>query len=422
MDPFLLLAIHATVMVVVTGLVWHKYRTAFNPVTLFAGFYALITGVIPYLMLSSKLARLLGTGFNDTVLFSSVYFAALGAAYLTKISPLRGPLTALVRVSRPFTVRDLGDVSIPAVAVLALEFVASYCALMIFSGAGTMWLTNTREAYSYHRAGVGVWWALALANLMLLFIVVLFRWGKSAKSAILLAGVFMLLGYRLGSKSYTIVYLAMAVFFVHFCRRRIGARLLLLVGVLLVALVAVLLFLQGSAENFKDIISSLDYFPNTARFISGFQHFGLQYGNITLSNLWYYVPRALYPAKPFVYGQNLLTAWLHLGAAKQGFTPGMLQWWVVGYADFGVLGVIAAGLVDGWISKAAYEYFLLKRNVESMVLLWQLGFLYVFVLFPNAPFPIFWAWFMAQGAIFWVVGSIKRSASEMEVPLAQSAR
>ena len=45
MDPFLLLAIHATVMVVVTGLVWHKYRTAFNPVTLFAGFYALITGV-----------------------------------------------------------------------------------------------------------------------------------------------------------------------------------------------------------------------------------------------------------------------------------------------------------------------------------------------------------------------------------------
>ena len=409
MTPPLLFAMEAAVLLVVTALVCWKCRTVLNPVALAACYYLVQTVVAPYIWWRLKYARFPSDALGQTVFLSTLYFVAVGMAYLLPLSPLRRPLSGLVSISWPFTFSDPDDVCTPAIVLLALQFVATYCALMVFSHVGTMWLFDPRQAYGFHRTGVGVWWALSAANLMLLFVVVLFRWGRNFRSVLLFAGLFVLLGYFLGSKSGTIVFLLMGAFYAHYCLRKINAWAVAILGVLSFASALLLMVLQKTAENTVDLIRYFDYFQNSVLFVSRSRYYPLQYGYISLTNLWNFVPRALYPAKPFLYGRDLLLTWVHLGAARQGYTPQMLPW-CVGYADFGVLGVIAAGLVDGWISKAVYEYFLLRRNVVSLVWLWQMGFLGFFtllVLFPAAPLPLFWIWCMAQGAIFWVIGSLR---------------
>jgi hypothetical protein len=192
------------------------------------------------------------------------------------------------------------------------------------------------------------------------------------------------------------------MFFVNFCIRRIRTRNILLAGAVVFCAALGLQQLQGTACTLKDTFTYFDYFRNSAMMIARFQDFHFHDGMLTVSTLWYYVPRALYPGKPYAYGQNLIAEWMYRGGAKHGYTPGMLQW-SVGYADFGVLGVIAAGLLDGWIAKAAYEYLLKNRNLVSFAIMGQLGFIYYIQLFPPAPFPIFWLWFMAQGVMFWIL-------------------
>ena len=398
---------YALAVAAIVVLVWRKYGTLFNPVTFFAGYYGVLTIAIPAWMLSVGLLGITRRAFVAAIWLSAAYFASIAVAYLAPVSPFRAPLEFVVSRSRPFTVLDVRDTSNPAIAYLVFQFLVAYALLMVFSHVGTLWLTDPREAYSFHRTAVGVWWSLAEASLMLLFLAAVFRWARGLRSALLLACLFMAVAYRLGSKAYTVVYLLMALLFVQFCRRKLSSWTFLLVGVLVLALVAGLLVLQGSVKNTQGILHFFDYFANSALFLSKFPNFRFRYGEITLSTLWYYVPRALYPAKPFSYGPNLLTAWMGISAAKGGFTPGLLPW-MVGYADFGLLGVIAAGLFEGWISKAAFESFLASRNIESLAVLWQLGFFNIIVMFPNAPFPVFWLWFMLQGAVLWVVGSFVR--------------
>jgi hypothetical protein len=78
---------------------------------------------------------------------------------------------------------------------------------------------------------------------------------------------------------------------------------------------------------------------------------------------------------------------------------------------------VAAALVTAWISKAAFEYFLKNRDFVSFALMIQLGFVYYIELFPNAPFPIFWIWFLLQGAMFWTLGGLQVGGDPAANPL-----
>ena len=246
---------------------------------------------------------------------------------------------------------------------------------MVASGAGWLWLTNTREAYTSYRGGVGIWWAMAQADFMLLFLVLLFRRRRTVLGVFVLAVVFAGIDLFLGSKASALSYPVVAMFFVNFCVCKIRARNILLVGIVVFCAALGLQRMQGTARTLKDTFTYFDYFRASATMIAHFWDFHFRDGMLAASTLWYYVPRALYPGKPYAYGQNLIAEWMYQGAARRGYTPGMLQW-SVGYADFGVLGVIAAGLLDGWIAKAAYEYLLKNRNLVSFAIMGQLGFIY----------------------------------------------
>lgn len=410
MSTAALLAIHGTVVLVVVLLAARKYETVLNPVSFFGAYFFVASFLSPLLFLQLKLLTISKSAMDYAIFLSALYFATFGAAYLFNLSPLRFPLEAVPKLSRPFAIADRSDLSLPGICLVAVQFIAFYIALMVASGAGMMWLSNSREAYQLHRGGVGILWSLCQATLMLLFLTALFRWGNTRWKVFLQTVLFSSLAYFLGSKASMLSYPVVAAFYAHFRIHRIRTRTVFLGSALLLFLVLALQLVQRTAATLADALQYFDYFSYSARFIERFPNFRFRYGQVVASDLWYYVPRALYPEKPYAYGPNLLIAFMNPGFERivrhTGFTPGMLPW-AVGYADFGVLGVVGAALVTAWISKAAFEYFLKNRDFVSFVLMIQLGFVYYIELFPNAPFPIFWIWLLLEGVMFWTLGGLQ---------------
>jgi hypothetical protein len=405
MNTNALLGLNATAIVAMVLLVSRKYKTLLTPLTLFGGYWFISTVLAPILYLQLKLFPFHRSAIDYSISLSILYFGVLGMVFLVNFLPLDPLLSALVRVSRPLTLQDSDDFTGIAIGFLGLQFIASYCALTVTSGAGWMWLTNTREAYSYHRIGAGIWWAMAQADLMLLFLVLLFRRRRTVWEVVVLAFIFAVVDLFLGSKASSLSYPVVGMVFVNFCVRKVRIRFIVLGGALIFCSALALQVTQASARTLIDTLTYFNYFQNSAMMIASFRQFHFRYGMVTVSNLWFYVPRALYPDKPFAYGQHLIADWMYKGAAKHGFTPGMLQR-SVGYADFGVMGVMATAVLDGWIAKAAYQYLVTRRNLVSFVIMGQIGFIYYIQLFPTAPFPIFWIWLLTQGAVFWIFGSL----------------
>jgi hypothetical protein len=253
-----------------------------------------------------------------------------------------------------------------------------------------------------YRSGVGVIWALAQASLMVSFLAVLSRWGLGRRRVVFYTILFSGAAFFLGSKGAILAYPVVAAVYVTFRQRKIKTSTLLFGSVTLMACVVFLQLIQHTAATIRDAIRYFDYFTYSAMFVQRAGNMTWRYGEITLSNLWYYVPRALYPGKPFVYGQNELIAIMNPGfegvVRRTGFTPGMLQW-SSGYADFGIAGVFASGLITAWISKAAFEYFVAEGTFVSIAVMVQFGFIYYIELFPGAPLLVFWIWLLAEGVL-----------------------
>jgi oligosaccharide repeat unit polymerase len=373
-----------------------KYGTVLNPVTSFGGFYLITTVVAPMtyekLGLFTDISR---HSLNYTSTLSDIYLISIGSAFAVCSSPFKHVFRWLFRFMRPIDMK--GNSSGLAKIAIFCEFVFLYLILMIGSGAGLLWITNTREAYQWHRASVGVLWSLSQATLMLAFICVMNQKGRTFRSLVGITLLFAMISLFLGSKGCTIGYFIAALYFAHFQIRRVSNRIIILIGVFLVLTVLGLQLYQGTASSMLDTIQYFDYFRNSAAFVDRFNEFGFHYGSLTLSNLWYYVPRSLYHSKPYVYGAMAATELLYPGAADLGNTPGLMEW-IVGYADFGMIGVILLGLFTGFIAKGSYELYLERKDIQSMALFAQVS-LSGIVLFPNAPFAVFFIWLMFQIAM-----------------------
>jgi hypothetical protein len=165
-----------------------------------------------------------------------------------------------------------------------------------------------------------------------------------------------------------------------------------------------LLVAQGA---YADLLEALDYFKDyvatTASFLGRFDEFGFRFGSASLSDLWFYVPRSIYPAKPFEYGLSLIHQVLFPGMAELGNTPGILPW-ALPYLDFGTFGVFASGVIGGMFKRLAYEFFLERRNsIFAFVLVMQLALFPIFI-YANLPLSILIAFLLARYARLRIIG------------------
>jgi len=94
MPRSVIVGIHAIIVLLMTWLVSRKYKSALNPMTLFAGWFLVATVVYPDVLLQLRILRGREMAFDETILLSTLYFGTMGTAYLWRFSPLR-PVLAL---------------------------------------------------------------------------------------------------------------------------------------------------------------------------------------------------------------------------------------------------------------------------------------------------------------------------------------
>ena len=202
------------------------------------------------------------------------------------------------------------------------------------------------------------------------------------------------LAYFTGSKNNVLTLVVAATLYYEFCVRPIPKFAYLLIALFLFLGVLALLVAHSAFERYSESFLYFgEYMNTTAWFLSRFDEFGYYYGEGWLSNFWFYVPRGLYPDKPYEYGFTIIHGVLYPGMAATGNTPG-LQNWSLAYLDFGALGVFLFGFTSALWQRIPYEHFLRnRRSFFSFVFMAQFS---LWPVFTFAPLVILLVWSIAQ--------------------------
>ena len=356
----------------------YKYRTPLNPLTLFSlidvGISIFFAGIgAQYL----TLARPYGSdAVVYTIWVSILYYVGGTAPYLLKSKPFQKEYSSCLHRLRLDSSRVPGRFSSLVFRVLIGSAILCFIIVAVFGGGGMLWLSNSREAYIANRSGVGFAWLLTQWFFGTATIYYLWTRKPVGIRLIFVVGIACAAASFTGSKGNVLLIIVTGITYYHFCVKKIS---IFAYGVMFVGIAGSVLGLMVAQGSYGSMAESLaffgsgGYFDTTAMTMDRFKEFGFQYGYGYLSSLWFYVPRALYPNKPWEYGAILFYGTLFPGAAAQGYTPGYLVW-TPDYIDFGLVGVLLSGLVKAVFQKALYEHFLKHRDqFFSFILVMQLS-------------------------------------------------
>ncbi len=250
----------------------------------------------------------------------------------------------------------------------------SFYLLTIKSGFGFIsWLSNPRSGYQYYRTGLGHYYVLSLACLVIIFILYLFFFKPKTKNSLfLITSLFVFISFFYGAKSIILNFIMEALVYYNFFVKKIKFHQLMLTCIcsLLFLFTKMSLYSSFGQFSFVDYFSYFDHYNNGHLFFRDFgEAFDYVYGVEYLSGLWKYIPRALYPDKPYSYGiVKYVTEYYYPGAAASGHTPAF-GGPVSAYLNFGIFGVIITGFIKGYVTSLFYCYFLKYKNFISFIVL-----------------------------------------------------
>ena len=310
---------------------------------------------------------------SDFVTISFVLsFLFIGSFFLgsvTSIFTYRG--VGLLNLFPQFTMRLSKNARLYSKIFFFLG-VALFFILAHFSGAGLLWLTDSRFAYQHYREGVGVYYILSQFSLYLSFIATLYVFSKRnfiIKSAILIV-FFLFVFYFFGSKRSMITILLIFIVYYHYNVKEFTYKILL---TFFLGLVLVFIVLQGMYSNYglEKSVTYFNYFSSMATMVERIGD-GFMYGSALLSSLWMFVPRAFYDEKPTAYALGIVSEIVAPGSTSNGNFVGTLPW-ALYYLDFGFIGVIFFGLISGYLLKHIHVMYIRnKSNLLYFVLFFQL--------------------------------------------------
>jgi hypothetical protein len=335
---------------------------AFNPFTIILVFglpAQLMTMFIgPFVIIDDGL---FDAGYQYALLMSSLLAAAQAAGIIFFFRLFSG-----VRVDRFLTLQKVEltprGLKNSSRVFLLIYFIALY--LLASSEFGVLnWLANPRTGYQLYRAGHGHWYALAISALSVA-IVLSFLSKPTARSLLYRAPFFLLLSYFLGSKGIMLYVFTTLLIFLWFLRWRQLNRLVL-IGLPFIFLLMIWNFYLATTDAFElqAIIEYFDSYKNAGDYYRGIMDGGVELysGEIFTSSFWTYVPRALWPDKPYVYGITIINELFFPGMAEQTFTPAF-GGAVEQYSDFGIIGVLIFGFCSVQsIFGALMAYFVFRR-------------------------------------------------------------
>jgi len=303
---------------------------------------------------------LFDTGYQYALLMASLLALAQAAG---AVFFLRFAKTFRAHRYLPFQPILLGrrDMRRGALFFLLIFFVALF--LLANAEFGILnWLQNPRMGYQMYRAGQGHWYALATSALSVSFVLT-FLAHPTAGRLLRNMVVYIVLGYFLGSKGVLLTIFSATLVFLWFMRWRHLGKLMLAGAPLLFGLLIFNLYLAlGNVFELGSIIGYFDYYKNAADYYRSYLNgeIDLFHGEVVMSSLWAYVPRAIWPDKPVVYGILHINELFYPGLAEIS-TPAF-GGAVEQHADFGVLGVVIFGFFSSQaVLTGVLSYLIFKR-------------------------------------------------------------
>jgi oligosaccharide repeat unit polymerase len=308
--------------------------------------------------------------FGVVLRISTVYLLSIYIGYCIRKNPIRKFLY------RPLSIYKIGAKSKKSsnsfAAVVLICAALSYAALMVSSGVGLLWITDTRSAYQLNRGGSGHWWLMYQWLVMIAFLLTISSQRDSPRRTLNLISMVLFyatLLYFSGSKGAVLSVLVTSTLYSHFFIRKISGLSAFLGASFLIFLFLTQLVMSGA---YQDLAAAgayfVDYFYFGAEFIGRIDEIGHRFGEGWLTSLWFYVPRALHPGKPVEYGLLLIHQTLFPGMAEEGTTPGIVGW-ALSYLDFGTIGVAAEGFLIGSFQRAVYIQFLRQKSIGLFIVL-----------------------------------------------------
>jgi hypothetical protein len=367
LDFYILFFVFSVVFALGLSIGYKKYKSFINPISFhfaFIFFLINILSIVSTLQLrideqgfaydvDFALEHLINVGWISifSELFFIVPFIVLGKKSSKAIGDRFFPrfLTAYVSV-KPYWAH---------VCILFIFVIVCFSALAYSSQTPYVWIFDPRTAYLYHRVGAGHFYILTIYFLLFCFIVGLFLIRKRTFLIFAWTTIFAALSIWTGKKAVTICFPLITVLYYHFYIRAISTRVSVILAMF--AIGAVMLLVAGFGGHFdaEAVLAYFHYADVTALMLARFDEFGFYLGKVFLTSFWVLVPRALYPDKPFEYGDSLIHAVLFPGIAETGHTSGYLMWSGL-YLDFGLLGVAVGALISGLFVKIIFEYFLYR--------------------------------------------------------------
>ena len=296
-------------------------------------------------------ALLMGNLYLLMKLIGMIFFYQLfGAMQIEKVLPFR---------HRLISSKDLHRGKLLFLSVFFLSFY-----LLASAEYGLVnWLSNPRLGYQFFRSGHGHLYAIAISAMSVAMVLACLA-NPTPMSLIRVLIVYLAFGYLLGSKGFLLNIFSTSLIFLWFIRWRYLNYLLIFGGFSVFTLMAWNHFL-ASSDTFElySIITYFDYYKNAAdyyrEYLSG--QLSLFHGDVAITSLWGYVPRFIWPDKPFVYGIVLVNEIFWPGSAEATHTPAF-GGAVEQFADFGFIGVLAYGFLSlQTISIALMSHLLFRR-------------------------------------------------------------
>ncbi len=288
----------------------------------------------------------------DDGLFNAAYQYALLMGSVLSIAQLASLIFffrgfAALRVERHIPLSNVRlspcDLARASRAFLLVYWFAMY--QLASSDFGVLnWLANPREGYQLHRVGLGHWYALAISALSIAM-TLSFLANPATKSLLWRAPLFIGLAYLFGSKTILLSIFGALLTFLWFLQWKHLTRLLLTGAPVIFSLMLWNLYLAlADVFDLRAVLEYFDYYKNAADYYRALFAGDIQlfHGEVALTSLWAYVPRTLFPEKPFVYGVVNINEFFFPGQAELTNTPAF-GGAVEQYADFGVPGVVLAG-------------------------------------------------------------------------------
>lgn len=247
-------------------------------------------------------------------------------------------------------------------------YVIFFILTMVIGGGGELWLFNTREAYQFYRVGAGVFYAFSITFLALSYGFFAFSFIKKTISIYAVIIFYVALSYFFGSKGTMLNFAIFGLIVLWFYRSRGFYFSLLMVPMLVFPLMIYNLSQAYGDLDLSRIFSYFDYYDNSAMFYKAYDLGQLNFfwGEVFGSQAWSFVPRFIYPEKPFIYGFLHVNEYFFPGAAELTHTPafgGPTEY----YADFGIPGVIFFALFNPtvlWFSFLASNLIFRLRYVR----------------------------------------------------------